>query len=64
MNEELKELRTLLGQSQSAFAQTLGVSVDTVRRWEQQKAKPSHMAMEKIAKLVKQVKREKEQDNV
>jgi DNA-binding transcriptional regulator YiaG len=63
MNEELKDLRKFLKQSQSQFAQTLGVSVDTVRRWEQQKATPSHMALEKIATLVKRVKKERNDSN-
>jgi len=53
----IRQLRQHLGQSQQAFAVTLGVSVDTVRKWEQGISKPSHMALEKIDRLVRQLKK-------
>ena len=53
----IRRLRQHLGQSQQAFAVTLGVSVDTVRKWEQGISKPSHMALEKIDRLVRQLKK-------
>jgi putative transcriptional regulator len=40
----VKETRKLLGLSQALFAQFLGVSVKTVRAWEQGKGEPSVMA--------------------
>lgn len=40
----VKATRTLLGASQGVFAQFLGVSVKTVRAWEQGRITPSDMA--------------------
>ena len=40
----VKETRKLLGGSQAIFAQFLGVSVQTVRSWEQGVNEPSDMA--------------------
>ena len=58
-NEELREFRkAILKVSQSEFAYLLGVSVDTVRHWEQGLSKPSHLAMEKVAAVVKKYKRD------
>ena len=42
--ELVKETRKILGASQAMFAQFLGVSVQTVRSWEQGKNTPSDMA--------------------
>lgn len=38
--EQIRELRRSLGLSQEAFAQHLGVSVSSVRDWEQKRRKP------------------------
>ena len=54
---DILELRKFLGKTQESFASLVGVSVDAVRKWEQGKAKPSHLAMEKLGKLVKQLKK-------
>ncbi len=59
MNEEIKKLRLSLNKSQEDFAQLIGVSVDSVRKWEQGKRNPSRMAYEKIGMLVKKLKKEK-----
>lgn len=40
----VKKTRSLLGASQSVFARFLGVSVKTVRSWEQEQSVPSEMA--------------------
>jgi|FLYL01.1.fsa_nt_gi transcriptional regulator with XRE-family HTH domain len=42
--EQIKELRKSLGMSQQEFAQTLGVGVATVSRWETGEAKPTGTA--------------------
>jgi DNA-binding transcriptional regulator YiaG len=38
--EQIRELRRSLGMSQEAFAQHLGVSVSSVRDWEQKRRRP------------------------
>jgi DNA-binding transcriptional regulator YiaG len=38
--EEIRDLRRSLGMSQEAFAQHLGVSVSSVRDWEQKRRRP------------------------
>lgn len=38
--EQIRELRSSLGMSQEAFAQHLGVSISSVRDWEQKRRKP------------------------
>lgn len=58
MNEEIVALRKYLHQTQQQFAETLGVSIATVRTWEQEKYHPSALAMDKIGVLVKRMKRE------
>ena len=51
--EELKKLRQQQGWSQEDLARTLGVSFATVNRWENGKTQPSHLAFEKINKIIK-----------
>ena len=51
IKERIKELRKRLGLTQEAFAEKLGISVNTVRRWEYGKTKPSRMAQ----KLLKEI---------
>jgi transcriptional regulator with XRE-family HTH domain len=50
---ELKNIRESLGFTLEQFAQKLGVSFQTVWRWESGKCKPSPLAMDKIRKYVK-----------
>jgi putative transcriptional regulator len=58
--DDIKGLRKFYDESQSDFAKSLGVSVDTIRKWEQGKAKPSQMAYQKLRKLVDKIKKVKE----
>lgn len=46
----IRELRQRLNLSQERFAQQLGVSFQTVNRWESGKANPSPMATQLIKK--------------
>lgn len=41
---DVRDLRELMGASQTVFAQFLGTSLNTVRSWEQDIRKPSPMA--------------------
>lgn len=49
---EIKELRARLGLTQESIAHQLGVSYQTVNRWENGLTKPSNMAIEKLKKLI------------
>ncbi len=51
---EIKLIRDRLKLSQEAFARLIGVSMQTVNRWENGRFKPSLMAMEKINTLLNQ----------
>jgi len=51
-----KELRQALGLSLEAMARELGVSLQTVHRWEKGKYRPSHLAQEKLNKLERRIK--------
>jgi DNA-binding transcriptional regulator YiaG len=54
---EIKVLRNILGISQSEFATLIGISVDSVRKWEQGlKFHPTKRTEAKIQKLVDKVK--------
>lgn len=55
---QIKDLRQRLQLTQEQFAQLLGVSVQTVQRWEQGVRKPSRLALQAINNLkLKEVKR-------
>ena len=47
----IKKLRTRMGLTQEQFAAKVGVSFATVNRWEASKAKPSRLAMNRLAEL-------------
>lgn len=49
----VRELRELTGLTQEKFAARLGVTFPTVNRWENNRAKPSPLAMEKIEALLR-----------
>lgn len=51
IGEYVREMRLEMGLTQEQFAAKLGVSFPTVNRWENQKAKPSPLALEKLQKL-------------
>lgn len=48
---EIKDLRKKLGLSQEAFAHVLGVTFQTINRWERGTYKPSRLALEKLKQL-------------
>lgn len=48
---EIKEIRKRLGLTQEALAHVLGVSFQTINRWERGLFKPSKLALEKIKQL-------------
>lgn len=48
---QVRKLRLEMGLTQEQFAVKLGVSFPTVNRWENQKAKPSPLAIQKFQKL-------------
>jgi len=48
----IRELREQTGLTQEKFAAKLGVTFPTINRWENGRAKPSPLAMEKIEALL------------
>jgi len=57
LGDLIRDLRQALGLTQEKFAAQVGVSFPTVNRWENKRATPSPLAMEKIAAMVKQVRK-------
>lgn len=49
----VRELRELTGLTQEKFAPKLGVTFPTINRWENDRAKPSPLALEKIESLLR-----------
>jgi putative transcriptional regulator len=49
----VRELRELTGLTQEKFAAKLGVTFPTINRWENNRAKPSPLALEKIESLLR-----------
>ena len=47
------ELRELTGLTQEKFAARLGVTFPTINRWENDRAKPSPLALEKLESLLR-----------
>ncbi len=54
---KIKEIRERLGLSQEALAHILGVSFQTINRWERGAFKPSPLALEKIKQLEEKCKK-------
>lgn len=54
--EEIKIIRERLGLTQEALARLIGVSFQTINRWERGSFKPSPLALEKIKQLEQQGK--------
>jgi len=48
----VRELRGRLGLTQEKFAARLGVTFPTINRWENRRAKPSPLAMQRIEDLL------------
>ncbi len=59
ISKMIRKLRTTIGLTQEKFAAKIGVTVSTVNRWENDKDKPSPLAMLKIEKLQKKINRNK-----
>jgi transcriptional regulator with XRE-family HTH domain len=53
--EKVKSLRKTKGWTQETLARHLGVTLNTVQRWEMGKTKPSPLAVEKLQNLLKEV---------
>ena len=53
----VKELRERLGLTQSEMASQIGVALTTLARWEQGKAKPTPLAIEKLETLARRAER-------
>ncbi|MFH1139671.1 MAG: helix-turn-helix transcriptional regulator [Pseudomonadota bacterium] len=49
----VRALRELTGLTQEKFAARLGVTFPTINRWENNRAKPSPLAVEKIESLLR-----------
>ena len=57
ISKMIRKLRTTLGLTQEQFATKIGVTYSTINRWENNKSKPSPLAMLKIKQLQKKLKR-------
>ena len=57
LGDLIRDLRQAMGLTQEKFAAQVGVSFPTVNRWENKRATPSPLAMEKLAAMVKQVRK-------
>jgi transcriptional regulator with XRE-family HTH domain len=53
--DEIKHCRTRKGWTQEHLARNLGVTLNTVQRWESGKTRPSPLAMEKLRGLLEDV---------
>lgn len=53
--ETVKELRARMGLSQEKFAAEVGVTASTVNRWENERGKPSPLAVKQIETLKEQL---------
>jgi transcriptional regulator with XRE-family HTH domain len=53
--EKLRHLRKKRGWSQEELARNLGVSLNTVQRWEMGRNKPSRLAIEKLQTFLKEI---------
>jgi transcriptional regulator with XRE-family HTH domain len=51
----VRSLRLETGLTQEKFAAQLGVTFPTLNRWENNRAKPSPLAVEKIEKMVRRL---------
>ena len=52
---KIKQCRGLKGLTQEQLARSIGVSLNTVQRWESGKTRPSPLAMEKLQSLLEDV---------
>ncbi len=59
ISKVIRELRADLNLTQEQFASKIGVTVSTIHRWENDKGKPSRLALRQLEKLQKKAKRKK-----
>ena len=59
ISKMIRELRTALGLTQEQFAAKIGVTVSTVNRWENNKGKPSPLAMLRMEQIQKKLNQNK-----
>ena len=52
---KISQCRKLKGWTQEQLARNIGVSLNTVQRWESGKTRPSPLAMEKLQELLEDV---------
>ena len=52
MSERLKHYRVIRGWSQEQLARQLGISLNTLQRWELSKTRPSPLAMDRLRELL------------
>jgi len=52
---KIRQCRKLKGWTQEQLARNIGVSLNTVQRWEAGKTRPSPLAMEKLQELLEDV---------
>ncbi|MFC1917659.1 multiprotein-bridging factor 1 family protein [Chloroflexota bacterium] len=55
MVDKLRHCRERKGWTQEHLARSIGVSLNTVQRWESGKTNPSPLAMEKLQELLEDV---------
>jgi transcriptional regulator with XRE-family HTH domain len=53
--DKIRQCRDLKGWTQEKLARNIGVSLNTVQRWESGKTRPSQLAMEKLQKVLEGV---------
>ncbi len=53
--EKIKHCRASRGWAQEQLARSIGVSLNTVQRWESGKTSPSPLAMEKLQEIFEEV---------
>ena len=53
--DKIRQCRHLKGWTQEELARNIGVSLNTVQRWESGKTRPSPLAMEKLQELLEDV---------
>ena len=55
LSEKIIQCRNLKGWTQEKLARNIGVSLNTVQRWESGKTRPSPLAMDKLQELLEDV---------
>ena len=58
-SKKIRQLRAALGLTQEQFAAKIGVTYSTINRWENDKGKPSPLALLRIERLQQKINRDK-----